>query len=179
MNELHDLALKTRRLLEDYVMFKPEEFGHTPLSRLDHCCGIAAWLLCRQLWRVAGVDSLLVYGDFRSSGAGVFFGGNHCWTEVNGLVVDLTLTQYASWYRPVEIMPIETARSVGYMPDLVGAAAWDMICCWDPGPLFIGRAVARFIDRRMNARAGFCGRHRPRVYGARYEMPGALSGEVR
>lgn len=147
-SELHALALRTRRLLEDYVVMRPEEFGHTEPERLECCCGLAAWLVCRQLWRVAGVESLLVYGDFNCSSEGVFTGGNHCWTEVNGCVVDITLTQYASWYRPVEIMSVKTSRAIGYRPELFGRDAWEEVCCWEPGPLLTGRAVSKFIDRR-------------------------------
>jgi hypothetical protein len=49
-NRLHTLALRTRRLLEDYVALRQEEFGHTEPARLENCCGLAAWLICRQLW---------------------------------------------------------------------------------------------------------------------------------
>jgi hypothetical protein len=169
-NRLHTLALRTRRLLEDYVALRQEEFGHTEPARLENCCGLAAWLICRQLWRIAGTESELVYGHFTGNSQGVFIQGNHCWTEVGGRVVDITLTQYAEWYRPVEIMSVKVAREVGYRWVLRGSAAWNKVCCWDPGPLLVGRAVTKYIDRREKSTLV---RPHPRHYGAPPRLEGA------
>lgn len=171
-NKLHEIACRTRHVLEDYVRAHPELEVHP--ARLETCCGFASWFLCRQIFRETGGYPVLVWGVFNYSSMGMTRGGDHCWVEMDGLNIDITLTQYAAWYRPVEIMSVDLAKEIGYKPRLRGSAAWEEICCWDPGPLLNGRSLVRFADRRDKHAVVAVG-PRPRHYGA--EVPRALLGE--
>ena len=157
-NRLHETVLFARQTLESYISLRPEEFGHPDRHRLECCCGIAAWFVCRTLWRIRGVPSLLVFGSYKKN--------DHCWTELaDGTYIDITATQFEKRYSAVEIIEAETARAYGFRANLTGVDAYEHICGWDPGPLLNGPALARFADRRTNPKV-LAVRGRPRHYGA-------------
>lgn len=68
-------------------------------------CAIASVVLWRALKAAGFKDATLVRGWY--------FGSNHCWVEVEDLVVDLTATQFGA-LRPVVFEPIGHARMHGY-----------------------------------------------------------------
>jgi hypothetical protein len=79
----------------------------TTAGEMNLCgaCAIASIVLWRAL-RAAGFRDTSVV-------RGWYFGSNHCWVEVEGLLVDVTATQFGAT-RAVVFEPVEHARIHGY-----------------------------------------------------------------
>lgn len=85
------IALRVRRTIErlagDGSIGEDEV---TPPPSLKGACGAAAYLLTKLLQQ-AGFKALLVDGN------------GHCWTELDGRVIDVTATQFQHRRRPREV----------------------------------------------------------------------------
>jgi hypothetical protein len=106
-------------------------------------CGVAAYAMCKLLRRLGSQPKLVMSG-------GPFPGSRHCWTEVDGFIVDLTATQFG-YTKPVQVV---TRRSEWHTPWLCeGRDALERLKTWDlQNPLKHREAIDAAVSRVLTPR---------------------------
>lgn len=132
-----------RLLRVELQSFVKEHTSSDFYGNFGGACGFmsyAMYLLLRRL----GIKSKLVVAG------GDFIGCSHCWVEVDGLIVDLTATQFG-YKRPVQVVtrPSEWHKPVKYR----GAAALRELKTWNgrQNPLNGVKTISRAVERVLEA----------------------------
>lgn len=89
------IATFVRQQVEEW--FKTEHHEHINTDTLGGACAVASFALVCAL-KSCGHEQAQFFCSYNDT-------RGHCWVEINGVVVDITATQFGSYFQKVHIFP--------------------------------------------------------------------------